>query len=93
FARYKTSVQSIGRWKVNACQVPVYMRGHDGGNVIVRPGDFILADEDGAIVIPVEHVHTVLVEAERLTEIEKNIRKEIANGLTLAEALKKYGHV
>jgi hypothetical protein len=35
----------------------------------------------------------VLVEAERLTEIEKNIRKEIANGLTLAEALKKYGHV
>ena len=93
FARYKTSVQSIGRWKVNACQVPVYMRGHDGGNVIVRPGDFILADEDGAIVIPVEHVESVLVEAERLTEIEKNIRKDIANGLTLAEALKKYGHV
>jgi len=83
FARYKTSVQSIGRWKVNACQVPVYMRGHDGGNVIVRPGDFILADEDGAIVIPVEHVESVLVEAERLTEIEKNIRKDIANGLTL----------
>ena len=62
-------------------------------NVIVRPGDFILADEDGAIVIPVEHVESVLVEAERLTEIEKNIRKDIANGLTLAEALKKYGHV
>jgi len=93
FARYKTSVQSIGRWKVNACQVPVYMRGHDGGNVIVRPGDFILADEDGAIVIPVEHVESVLLESERLTAIEKNIRKEIASGLTLAEALKKYGHV
>ena len=93
FARYKTSVQSIGRWKVNACQVPVYMRGHDGGNVIVRPGDFILADEDGAIVIPMEHVESVLLESERLTAIEKNIRKEIASGLTLAEALKKYGHV
>ncbi len=92
-ARYKSSVQSIGRWKVTACQVPVFLRGHDGGHVIVRPGDFVLADEDGAIVIPAEHVEPVLVEAERLTKIEQNIRKELATGLTLAEALKKYGHV
>lgn len=93
FARYRTPVQSIGRWKVNACQVPVYLRGHDGSQVIIRPGDFILADEDGAIVIPFEHVLSVLVEAERLTIVEKNIRKEIAGGMSLADALKKYGHV
>ena len=93
FARYKTSVQSIGRWKVNAWQIPIYLRGHDGCNVTVRPGDFILADEDGGIVIPVEIVESVLIEAERLTVIEKNIRTEIASGLSLAEALKKYGHV
>ena len=93
FARYRTPVQSIGRWKVNACQVPVYLRGHDGSQVIIRPVDFILADEDGAIVIPFEHVLSVLVEAERLTSVEKNIRKEIADGMSLADALKKYGHV
>ena len=93
FARYRTPVQSIGRWKVNACQIPVYMRGHDGGNVIVRPGDFILCDDDGAIVIPVVHVASVLIESERLTQIEKSIRIDIANGLSLQDALKKYGHV
>jgi len=93
FARYRTPVQSIGRWKVNACQIPVYVRGHDGGNVIVRPGDFILCDDDGAIVIPIEHVESVLLESERLTQVEKNIRIEIANGLSLGDALKKYGHV
>ena len=93
FARYRTPVQSIGRWKVNACQIPVYMRGHDGGNVIVRPGDFILCDDDGAIVIPIEHVEAVLLESERLTQVEKNIRIELANGLSLGDALKKYGHV
>ena len=93
FARYRTPVQSIGRWKVNACQVPVYMRGHDGGNVIVRPGDFILCDDDGTIVIPIEHVEAVLLESERLTQVEKNIRIELANGLSLGDALKKYGHV
>lgn len=93
FARYRTPVQSIGRWKVNGCQIPVYMRGHDGGNVIVRPGDFILCDDDGAIVIPLEHVESVLIESERLTQIEKSIRIDIANGLSLQDALKKYGHV
>jgi regulator of RNase E activity RraA len=93
FARYRTPVQSIGRWKVNACQVPVLMRGHDDAGVLVRPGDFILADEDGAIVIPQEHAVSVLVEAERLTSIETKIRIEIANGLTLAQALQKFGHV
>jgi regulator of RNase E activity RraA len=93
FARYRTPVQSIGRWKVNACQIPVYMRGHDGANVIVRPGDFILCDDDGAIVIPIEHVESVLIESERLTQVEKNIRIELANGLSLGDALKKYGHV
>lgn len=93
FARYRTPVQSIGRWKVNGCQIPVYMRGHDGGNVIVRPGDFILCDDDGAIVIPLEHVESVLIESERLTQIEKSIRIDIENGLSLQDALKKYGHV
>ena len=93
FARYRTPVQSIGRWKVNACQVPVYLRGHDGSQVVIRPGDFILADEDGAIVIPLEHTLSVLEEAERLTIVEKKIRKEIASGVSLADALKKYGHV
>ena len=93
FARYRTPVQSIGRWKVNAWQVPVVMRGHDDAGVTVRPGDFILADEDGAIVIPQEHALSVLVEAERLTAIETKIRIELANGLTLAQALQKFGHV
>ena len=41
FARYRTPVQSIGRWKVTASQIPVYMRGARGSLVIVRPGDFI----------------------------------------------------
>ncbi len=93
FAKYRTPVQSIGRWKVTASQVPVFMRGAAAGLVEVKPGDFILGDEDGVIVIPAAIAEQVLVEAERLTEIEKNIRIELKNGLTLAEALKKFGHV
>jgi regulator of RNase E activity RraA len=93
YARYRTPVQSIGRWKVTACQTPVYIRGAGSSLVTVRPGDFILADEDGVVVIPLEVVEPVLSEAERLTRIEQSIRSELANGMTLAQALEKFGHV
>lgn len=93
YARYRTPIQSIGRWKVNACQVPVLMRGATSSFVQVNPGDFILADMDGAIVIPAAHVEEVLLEAERLTEKERKIRLELQAGLSLADALKKFGHV
>lgn len=93
YARYRTPVQSIGRWKVTDRQVPIYLRGATSTYVQVRPGDFILADEDGAIVIPMEVVEQVLIEAEKLTDTERQIRGELAKGLTLAQALEQYGHV
>src|SRR6516165_6977538 len=42
FARYRTPVQSIGRWKVNGWQEPVSLRGATSTYVTVNPGDFIL---------------------------------------------------
>jgi regulator of RNase E activity RraA len=69
------------------------MRGATTGQVAVSPGDFILADEDGAVVIPAALAGQVLEEAEKLTRAEVAIRAELSAGLTLAEALRKYGHV
>jgi regulator of RNase E activity RraA len=93
FARYRTPVQSIGRWKVDAWQVPVSLRGATTSLVRIDPGDFLLGDEDGVITIPAAIVTTVLEEAERLTNTEVMIRTELSTGLTLAKASKKYGHV
>ncbi len=93
YARYRTPVQSIGRWKVNAWQVPVVMRGATTQWVKVEPGDMVLADEDGAIVVPRKVVRPVLAEAERLTRTEVEIRQELKAGLTLDQALTKFGHV
>jgi len=93
YARYRTSVQSIGRWRVTGKQEPVYLRGATSERVVIRPGDFVLCDEDGGIVIPAEQVVRVLEEAEALTRKEALIRREIASGMTLKQALDKYGHV
>lgn len=93
YARYRTPVQSIGRWKVTAWQVPAYLPGATKQHVIVNPGDFVLADVDGVIVVPYDEVEKVLNEAERLTATEVQIRAELAAGATLEQVLAKYGHV
>ncbi|MBB5791922.1 RraA family protein [Jiangella mangrovi] len=93
FARYRTPVQSIGRWAVTGWQEPVYLRGATTAWVSVEPGDFVLADEDGAIVVPSSLVSQVLEAAERLTATEVSIRAALQEGLTLVEALARFGHV
>jgi 4-hydroxy-4-methyl-2-oxoglutarate aldolase len=93
YARYRTPVQSIGRWRVTGYQEKVYMRGATTERVLVRPGDFVLGDEDGVIVIPSDIVAAVLERSEQLTAVEQRIRAEVAGGLSLQDALQKFGHV
>ena len=93
YARYRTPVQSIGRWKVVESGVPVPMPGATVSEVEVTPGDLILADSDGAIVVPAPVAEQVLELAEELQGREVQIRAELADGLSLSEALAKFGHV
>ncbi len=93
YARYRTPVQSIGRWKVTAWQVPVDMPGATARRVSVRPGDFVLADTDGVIVVPARAAAAVLAEAERLTATEIRIRRDLSRGASLEHVLRRYGHV
>jgi 4-hydroxy-4-methyl-2-oxoglutarate aldolase len=93
YARYRTPVQSIGRWKVVESGVPVPMPGATVQEVEVTPGDLILADSDGAIVVPAAVAEQGLELAEELQGREVQIRAELAAGLSLSEALAKFGHV
>jgi 4-hydroxy-4-methyl-2-oxoglutarate aldolase len=93
FARYRTPVQSIGRWRVTGTGETVPMPGATKAEVAVSPGDFVLGDEDGVIVIPAAVVERVLERAEELGAREVEIRGELARGLSLSEALARFGHV
>lgn len=93
YARYRTPVQSIGRWKVTGSDIPVLMPGATIPHVQVNPGDFVLADADGAIVIPADLAEKVLERAEELGAREVLIRAELAGGLSLSEALARFGHI
>ena len=93
YARYRTPVQSIGRWKVAESGIPVPMPGATVSQVEVTPGDLVLADSDGAIAVPAVVAEQVLERAEELQNREVQIRTELAGGLSLSDALAKFGHV
>ncbi|MHC1586325.1 MAG: orotidine 5'-phosphate decarboxylase / HUMPS family protein, partial [Candidatus Hecatellaceae archaeon] len=58
------------------------------GGVRVRPGDWIVGDDDGVVVIPKEKVVEIANRAEDVREKEERIRAEIKAGSTLSEVLK-----
>lgn len=93
FARYVTPVQSIGRWRITKSNTPVRIKGATGGYVTVAPGDFVLGDEDGVMVIQAERIVQVLERAEAIVAQEKEQRKAAEEGMSAAEMLKKFGHV
>ena len=69
------------RVEVNATQVPVSI-----GGARVRPGDILIGDADGVVVLPRELEDRILEVAEQIHEAEEAIRKLVAEGATITEA-------
>jgi 3-hexulose-6-phosphate synthase/6-phospho-3-hexuloisomerase len=57
------------------------------GGVVVNPGDWVIGDEDGVVVIPADRLASVVEKAVRLVEVEKMIDREIRLGKDLASIL------
>jgi regulator of RNase E activity RraA len=68
---------------------PVRLPGVDG-LVTVAPGDYLLGDADGVVVVPARHAAQIVEAAETLEEIEAVIRDEIAAGASREEALGRH---
>jgi len=92
-ARYQTPAQGIGRWRVTASQVVVRVRGALQEWISVAPGDIVVGDADGLIVIPQQLLPEVAAKVIEWSKCETGAREEIIAGLPLLAALAKYGHL
>lgn len=80
FSRYVCpragTFDQIGEWQTIICL----------GRVPVRPGDWIVADSTGVVVVPVEHLRQVQEHARRIIGREQAIAPLLRTGMSLTEA-------
>ena len=57
------------------------------GGVVVNPGDWVIGDEDGVVVIPADRLDSVIEKAVRLVQVEKMIGRQIRLGKDLTSIL------
>lgn len=84
FATNITMVNARGRVTLES-----YNRTISIGNVKVNPGDIIMGDDSGVLVIPKDKAEEILQVAQDIESKEKIIVEHLKNGLPLAEARKK----
>jgi regulator of RNase E activity RraA len=63
------------------------------GGVIVRPGDFVVADTIGVAVVPLEKADELLTLAAEQAEREQKTREWVAQGKTVEDLLAKFGRI
>lgn len=75
------------RVQVEAYSQPVML-----GDVRVVPGDLVIGDADGIVVVPQKRIQDVLTKALQTRKIEEQILSAALKGMPLSEARKQYGY-
>ena len=88
FYRDLSPLNAIGRWEMVASQVPVTI-----GDVTVHPGDVILAEFDGILVIPGDNAERVLLRAEEIVGAEELVRADMREGESPLTGLERHGYI
>ena len=76
----------LGRWELLDYNCEVVIEG-----VQVRPGDLIVGDRDGILLIRQEITEEVLLESEEVVATENLVRKAILEGGHPVKAYETYG--
>jgi regulator of RNase E activity RraA len=86
FCRYRTPTDIVGRWRLTATNVPIRI-----GQVDIQPGDMVIGDKDGVVVVPHRVTRKVLERAEEVAATENLVRKAILDGVHPLDAYRAHG--
>jgi regulator of RNase E activity RraA len=88
YARAVSPGTTLGRYRTVASQVPVCV-----GGVMVHPGDIVVGDVDGVVIVPHAQADAVLKIAKEIDERELEQAKLIIAEKSLRKGLAKYGRI
>ncbi len=75
--------------KVAAVNVPVKLQTHEQ-DMEIRPGDYLIADLNGVVVLPLELAEQALPLMQKQVEADDKMAFEIRKGMSFTEASKKF---
>lgn len=88
YARSVSPGTTLGRYRTVAAQVPVRV-----GGILVHPGDLIVGDVDGVVVVPQAKAAEVLKLAQEIDARELEQARLIIAEKSLRKGLAKYGRI
>jgi 4-hydroxy-4-methyl-2-oxoglutarate aldolase len=87
------SIKGTGKNQPGKVNVPIFI-----GDVMIRPGDIIVGDRDGLVVVAQDDVDNAIATSRAREEKEARLREAISAGtsntaelLNLGETLKRFG--
>ncbi len=86
FSRSRSPLDFRGRMRIVEAHGPVKI-----GGVTISPGDLVVADDDGVVVIPQENESTVVNFARERARGESTVLQELLGGATLREVWTRHG--
>lgn len=86
WCRYVTPEDIVGRWRCEDPGVAVRV-----GEVAVHPGDVVVADRDGVVIVPGERATEVAELATDVSATESALRRAIRAGTDPEAAYEEYG--
>lgn len=79
---------SVGHYRFAGADIPIECDG-----VEVNPGDIIVADQDGVVVVPKAHAVDILIKAQALDNSEHSMYPFIEKYRSIVEAVQKFGRI
>src|SRR5262249_54622840 len=86
FCRYATPSDIAGKWVMDSLGKPITI-----GPLTIKAGGYVMADQDGVVVIPEAVVGEGVGATEEVLQRENLVRKAILEGVDPREAYLKYG--
>jgi len=88
FAKGTSALGSNTFTRASGLNVPVQFTSETQKRPLtINPGDLILADQDGVVVVPVEHAEKCLKICEERFEIDEKTMEALENGEPMGETL------
>src|SRR4029453_11505716 len=88
YARASSPRTAVGHYATVARNEPLECAGVTG-----RPGDIIVADEDGVVVVPRERAEEVLKKAQEIDDRERGMFPFIRQFKSLQKAIEKFNRI